>query len=80
MPHEPFYSPNAKPMPREPQPGERLFDFLRGHDRFLYELRDLGAYGVEAQFYQNEDFLVGRRFETRALAVSVGDVLKRATA
>jgi hypothetical protein len=41
-----------------------LFEFLRGHDRFLCELRDHGeTYGIEAQFYQNEEFIQGRRFD-----------------
>ena len=63
---EPLYSPKAKPPSRQPQPGERLFEFLRGHDRFLCELRDHGEFGVEAQFFINEEFLLSRRFETRA--------------
>jgi hypothetical protein len=78
MSDEPFYSPTAKPTPpRAPQPGELLFEFLRGHDRFLCELRDRSQYGVEAQFYQNEELLIGRRFETRAVAVQWAE-LKRA--
>jgi hypothetical protein len=70
MADEPFYSPNLKPAPpRQAQPGEKLFEFLRGHDCFLCELRDHGeVYGVEAQFYQNEEFLVGRRFDRRILS------------
>jgi hypothetical protein len=39
-----FYLPNRpSPLPRQPKAGERLFEFLRGHDRFLCELRDHGA-------------------------------------
>jgi hypothetical protein len=71
MSDQPFYAPNRAPATRrKPMPGERLFEFLRGHDRYLCELRDHGeVYGVEAQFYQNEEFTYSRRFETRALAV-----------
>ena len=70
MADEPFYSPNAKPAPaRVAKPGELLFEFLRGHDRFLCELRDHGDFDVEAQFYQNEEFLFSRRFDSRKLAV-----------
>jgi hypothetical protein len=67
MSDEPFTTPNRPPAPpRQPRPGERLFEFLRGHDRFLCELRDHGdPFGVEAQFYQNEEFLISRRFEPR---------------
>lgn len=63
----PFYAPFRPPAPpRQPKPGERLFEFLRGHDRFRCELRDHGeTYGVEAQFYQNEELLIGRRFDRR---------------
>jgi hypothetical protein len=62
---EPFYKPFRTPAPpRQPRPGETLFEFLRGHDRFLCELRDHDEpYGVEAQFYQNEEFLFSRRFD-----------------
>ena len=54
---------------REAEPGELLFEFERGHDRFLCELHEHGPYGVEAQFYQNEEYLFGRRFDSRELAV-----------
>ena len=44
---------SPRPPARQPQPGEPLFEFLRGHDGFLCELRDHGPYGVErAQFFQ----------------------------
>jgi hypothetical protein len=64
---EPFYKPRRTPdPPRQPKPGERLFEFLRerDHSRWLCELRDHGAeYGVEAQFFQNEELVVSRRFD-----------------
>jgi hypothetical protein len=41
---------------RQPQPGEKLFEFLLGHDASLCELRDHGPYGVKAQFDRNEEF------------------------
>jgi hypothetical protein len=67
---EPFYAPNAKPLPpRVARPGEPLFSFLREHDRFACELRYHGEWGVEAQFLKNEEFLIGRRFELREQAV-----------
>jgi hypothetical protein len=68
---QPFYSPTYKLPPPEPrQPGELLFEFLRGHDRFLCELRDRGTYGTEAQFFHNETFYLSRRFDTRDQAVA----------
>ena len=52
--------------PAGPQPPrERLFEFLRGHDRILCELVDHGGYGVEAQFLTNEELTIGRTFHRR---------------
>ena len=51
--------------PRQPQPGERLFEFLVGADRYRCELRDHGDYGIEAQFFRNEEFRYSRRFDAR---------------
>ena len=56
----PFYAPNGPPRPpRQPTPGERLFEFYRerDHSRWLCELRNHGEYGVEAQFLKNEELL-----------------------
>ena len=64
MSEEPFYSPNHKPLPpRQAQRGELLFEFLYGHDQYRFELRDHGKYGVEAEFFLNEEFFYGRRFD-----------------
>jgi len=62
-----WYKPRRLPAPpRTPKPGELLFEFLHGDDRILCELRDDGeVYGVEAQFFRNETFEIGRRFERR---------------
>ena len=49
----------SKPLPPKPQAGEILFEFVVG------ELRDHGVYGVEAQFFQNEEFFTSRRFDSR---------------
>lgn len=63
----PFYAPNGPPaQPRQPQPGEKLFEFYRERDRsrWLCELRQHPEpYGVEAQFFQNDEFIIGRRFD-----------------
>jgi hypothetical protein len=61
-----------------PLTGEGLFEFVRGYDLFLCELRDRGEYGVEAQCYINEEFLIGRRFGTRALAVQWAEEERKA--
>jgi hypothetical protein len=61
-----WYKPRRPPAAlRQPNPGELLFEFYRerDHSRWLCELRDHGEpYGVEAQFFQNEELLVSRRF------------------
>ena len=57
------WQPFATRDTHKPIPRETLFEFLRGHDRFLCELRDHGRWGVKAQFYQNEEFFCGRRFD-----------------
>jgi hypothetical protein len=59
-----------KPAERTPQPGEKLFEFLVGHKRHLCELRDHGQWGVEAQFFVNEEFVMGYRHKTRELAIA----------
>lgn len=57
------YSPfNGPMMTAVSRPGELLFEFLRGHDRFRCELRDHGAYGVEAQFFKNDEFDIAHTF------------------
>jgi hypothetical protein len=49
---------------RVAQPGELLFEFMRGQDRIRCELRDHGeVFGVEAQFFRNEEFTHSRRFD-----------------
>jgi hypothetical protein len=50
-------------------PSERLFEFQRGSDRFLCELRDSGR-GIEVQFFRNEELFYGKRFPMRELAVA----------
>ena len=63
---------------RQPQPGEQLVEFLRGDDRFVRELRDHGAFGLDVQFFQNKDFLFSRWFETRELAVQWAELERTA--
>lgn len=43
--------------------GEPLFECLRGHDRILCELYDLGDYGIDVRFFMNEDFWYSRQFD-----------------
>jgi hypothetical protein len=62
----PFYVPNEPPHPpRQPQPGELLFEFYEERDhRWRCELRaHPEPYGIEAQFFLNEELFIGRRFD-----------------
>ena len=71
----------VKPQPPRRQivgPRERLFEFLSGYERFVCELRDHGKSGVEAMFYQDEEFLVSRFFPTRQLAIEWADLERKA--
>jgi hypothetical protein len=62
----PFYAPNhPKAAPRQPVAGEVYAEFLVGHHRWTIELRDQGVYGIDVQFFQNEEFLFSRRFDPR---------------
>jgi hypothetical protein len=82
MTNEPFYTLDLKRAPLSVgQPGEKLFEFLVGRDRYLFELRDHGElYGVECQIFKNKEFLAAHRFEprldtsrlSRELAIRVG--------
>ena len=55
MSRDPFTSRTARRSRRQREPGEVLFEFSRGFDRYVCELRDHGAIGVEAQFLLNGD-------------------------
>jgi hypothetical protein len=47
---------------RVSQPGELLFEFLKGHTRIRCELIDLGQYGVEARILHNEEPVISQTF------------------
>jgi hypothetical protein len=70
----PFYAPNraAALRPREPKPGELLWEFVRDsdHRHFRCELRFHGeSYGWEAQFFESgEVYATHGAFVTRELA------------
>jgi hypothetical protein len=67
---DPFYAPGRTSAPRGPRPGEPLWAFGRADQHtWSCELRDHGAVGVEAQILKDGELVIGRRFDTRALAV-----------
>jgi hypothetical protein len=71
---QPFYAPDHKPAPPRPrQPGEHLWTIQKDGHQLDCELRDHGAWGVEVQIYREREFLYGRRWPTRALALKEAD-------
>jgi hypothetical protein len=63
----PFYSANRATAPRrQPLPGVKLSKCYLERDpcALALRLRDHGAYGIEAQFWENEVFRYSRRFDT----------------
>jgi hypothetical protein len=69
---QPLSASGRKPRPpRQPQPGEILFEFVRepNHAHIRCELRTHEGWGVEAQFWMNGESLISRRFDRRALGV-----------
>jgi hypothetical protein len=79
----PFYSPNApQAPPRQPKPGELLFEFVRASDRapMTCELRFHGeTYGWEAQFFKRGELSRSHgAFVTRAAAVQWAEQERKA--
>ena len=70
MTDEPFYSPNkAKAPVRVPRPGEPLWSLRQDGVAWEPELRYRGEWGIETQILRQGELVIGRRFDTRALAV-----------
>jgi hypothetical protein len=68
-----------KAPPRQPKPGELLFEFhiARTHRFYRAESRDRGKWGVEAQIIEApDDFLIGHRFPDRAQAARWAEVTR----
>jgi hypothetical protein len=76
MGDEPFYAPNRKIAPRQPRVGEHLWAVQKDGRQLDCELRDHGEWGVEVQVYREREFLYGRRWATRALALEGADEQK----
>jgi hypothetical protein len=73
----PFYAPNHKPAPPRPRkPGEHLWAIRKDGQQLDCDLRDHGEWGVEVQIYREPEFLYGRRWPTRALALEEADQQK----
>jgi hypothetical protein len=72
---QPFYAPSDRrsTLRRQPQPGEHLWAIQKDGHRLDCELRDYGAWDVEVQIYREREFLYGRRWPTRELALEEAD-------
>ena len=67
---EPFYSPYKRPAPpRQPRPGQHLWTVTHAAELRRAELRDHGPIGCELQILNEVEFVSGRRFDNRALAL-----------
>ncbi len=64
--------------PAKPRPGEPLFTLTRDGHRLDCELRYHGEYGVEARFLRDGELSIGRRFDTKALAVQWAELEREA--
>jgi hypothetical protein len=74
---QPFYAPDRRPAPpRQPKPGEHLWTFVRGSNERRAELRTTPDAGVELQIFVNREFVNGRRYENRALALLNADGIR----
>ena len=78
----PFYAPghdnSPRPAPAKPRPGEPLWSLRKGGRQIDAELRYHGEYGVEAQIFSDRELLIGRRFDTRELAVQWAEEERKA--
>ena len=65
------YDPFKDPVPRtKPRASGKLWELFKGHDIYACELKYHGEFGLEAQNFEAGWLLVGRRFDTRALAAN----------
>jgi hypothetical protein len=89
MSDEPLFIPGKKPpAPRVAEVGELLFEFHveRTHKFYRVELRDHGAYGVEAQCLDPVDVVFSRTFSphldltrtSRAMAIAWAEQERKA--
>lgn len=78
MSDEPFYSPTRKPAaPRQPKPGEPLWQLRKDHVTWSAELRFHGeSFGWEAQILRNGELAIGRRFVMKAQAIEWAESLR----
>ena len=69
-----WYSPGhqIKPIQRKPRPREPVWTVRKDHVTWTCELVDQAEWGTEVKILRDGDLVIGRRFETRALALALG--------
>lgn len=72
------WTPHRKLPPRKSTPAELLWRLTCGNERRRAELRDRGIVGAELQIYINGQFVSGRHYTTRALAIADADAFRAA--
>jgi hypothetical protein len=73
-----FYAPNHQAPQTKPRPGEPLWSVRKDHVTWSAELRFHGEFGVEAQILRDGGLVIGRRFDTRALAIQWAEEERKA--
>jgi hypothetical protein len=73
MADEPFHASDVRLSRSVPRPAEEMWSFRKDGVTWEAELRYHGEYGVEAQILRQGELVIGRRFDTRALAVRWAD-------
>lgn len=77
MTDDPFYAPGHKIPPRQPKPGEFVWELRRGIVRLRCELRGHGEYGWECQLLEDGILIFGQRFDHKQQAELLADAFKR---
>ena len=75
-----FYRPNHPGLARrQPTAGEPIWSFRQEHVTWSCELRFHGeSWGWEAQILREGELVIGRRFDTKALAEQSAELEKQA--
>ena len=76
MRDQPFYVPGRMVSPAPARSAEHLWANRKDVRQYDGELRDHGTWGVEFQGLRELEFVYGRRWPTRALAIAEADERK----
>ena len=76
MSDEPFDATTRTVPPPQPRAGEPLWTIQKDGRTFACEIHDDWELGVQVQVYREGEYLYGRRWATRALALAKADEQK----